>query len=523
VTKINASGTALVYSTYLGGSTVDFSSGIAVDASGNAYVTGGTFSTNFPTANALQATLTGTRNAFVTKLNPTGSALVYSTYLGGNGGNAGFGFGDFGSGIVADASGNAYVTGKTTSTNFPTVNALQSTLGGFENAFVTKINPTGSALVYSTYLGGSGSDEGSSIAVDASGNVYITGFTTSTNFPTANALQSTLAGIPGLADVFVTKINATGSALVYSTYLGGSEVDFGNGIAVDTSGNAYVTGSTVSTNFPTANALQATLAGCCNAFVTKMNASGSALIYSTYLGGSGNGKFGDGGSSIAVDALGNAYVTGSTLSTNFPTANALQPTFGGGNGDAFVTKINPIGSALVYSTYLGGNNTDLATGIAVDACGNAYMIGSTSSTNFPTANALQPTLGGSGNAFVAKIGSVDITPPTITVSTNPFTLWPPNGEMVPVTVSGEITDTGSGVNAGTAKYAVIDEYGELQPSGSIALDSGGSYSFTILLEASRAGSDRDGRHYTITVSAKDNACNAGSASTVVTVPHDRRH
>jgi hypothetical protein len=271
--------------------------------------------------------------------------LVYSTYLGGSSG-------DGGSGIAVDSLGNAYVTGATSSTNFPTVNALQPSLvSGAENAFIAKINAGGSALVYSTYLGGSVQDNGNSIAVDSSGNAYVTGATRSSNFPTVNAFQSTyLGGIGGNA--FIAKINASGSALVYSTYLGGSGFegvgDNGNGIAVDSSGNAYVTGATSSGNFPTVNALQSSYGG---AFITKINASGSALVYSTYLGG---GRGTEGGNSIAVDSAGNAYVTGYTGSSNFPTVNAFQSS-SSGQQDAFVAKINASGSALVYSTYLGGS------------------------------------------------------------------------------------------------------------------------------------------------------------------------
>jgi len=262
--------------------------------------------------------------------------LIYSTYLGGSGG-------DQGNSIAVDASGNAYVTGLTDSTNFPTVNALQSTnSSGTYDAFVTKLNPAGSALIYSTYLGGNGLDDGTGIAVDASGNAYVTGRTSSTNFPTANALQSTLAGE---GNAFVAKINATGSALVYSTYLGGTDYDSGNGIALDASGNAYVTGAASSTNFPTtADAFQTAIAGSENAFISKINATGSALVYSTYLGGNED----DSGNAIAVDASGNAYVTGATDSANFPTtADAFQKAIGGLYDNAFVTKINPSGSALV--------------------------------------------------------------------------------------------------------------------------------------------------------------------------------
>ena len=222
-------------------------------------------------------------------------------------------------------------------------------------------------LVYSTYLGGSGSDSGTSIAVDGSGNSYVTGSTTSTNFPTTNPLQADLGGTQ---NAFVTKINAVGSTRVYSTYLGGNGIEFGFGIAVDGLSNAYVTGETSSTNFPTTNPLQPrnnSVIGSTNVFVTKINVTGSALVYSTYLGGSGS----DIGRSIAVDGSGNAYVTGEANSTNFPTANPLQASTGGGS-NAFVTKINAAGAALVYSTYLGGSGGDSANGIAVDGPGNAY-------------------------------------------------------------------------------------------------------------------------------------------------------
>jgi len=396
VTKINASGSALVYSTYLGGSGSDAGSGIALDASGNAYVTGFTSSPDFPTANAVQPALAGLEDAFVTKINASGSALVYSTYLGGKGG-------DSGSGIAVDVSGNSYITGTTVSTDFPTVNPLQAAMVcGLGCAFVTKVNPSGSALIYSTYLGGDYAF-GNGIAADAFGNAYVTGYTVSKNFPTANALQPALSGDEGDEDAFVTKINATGSALIYSTYLGGKGGDRGSGIAVDASGNAYVTGLTESTDFPTANALQRQIAGDVNAFVTKINASGSALVYSTYLGG----DYYDMGNGIAVDAIGSAYVTGSTESYAFPKVNALQPLSGMVN--SFVTKINATGSALVYSTFLGGYLSDVSNGIAVDSYGNAYITGLATSPNFPMAHAFQPTLAGDNSAFVTKITGDQMT------------------------------------------------------------------------------------------------------------------
>jgi hypothetical protein len=406
VTKINADGTALVYSTYLGGSNEDFGESIAVDAAGNAYLTGQTQSSDFPTANAIQAMNHGHMDVFVTKINADGTALVYSTYLGGNDD-------DGGQSVAADAAGNAYVTGTTESTDFPTANAIQPTNHGDQDAFVTKINADGSAFIYSTYLGGSYFDYGSAIALDSAGNAYVTGSTESSDFPTVNAIQPTSHG--GYDDAFVTKINASGSALVYSTYLGGSGVDYGNAIAVDAAGNAYAIGYTLSTDFPTLNAIQPPKNGSYDAFVTKINANGNALVYSTYLGGSGA----DVGRGIALDAAGNAYLTGYTTSTDFPTANALQPMFRG-KYDAFVTKINASGSALVYSTYLGGSGVDLGNAIAVDAAGSAYVTGEAGSRNFPkTLLALQPVL--RGGVFIAKIASqtfVSVSPLKLGFSTH---------------------------------------------------------------------------------------------------------
>jgi len=315
----------LLYSTYLGGSGDDRRGyAIAVDAAGSAYVTGQTQSTNFPTANPFQATDGGAADVFVTKLSAAGSHLLYSTYLGGSNDDLGYG-------IAVDAAGSAYVTGNTQSTNFPTVNPLQATNGGYYDAFVTKFSAAGSSLLYSTYLGGSDLDQSLGIAVDAAGQAFVTGQTLSTNFPMANPVQATGGG--GF-DAFVTKLSAAGSHLLYSTYLGGSDYDQGQGIAVDAAGQAFVTGQTQSTNFPTANPLQATNAGLADVFVTKFSAAGSSLLYSTYLGGSDY----DQSQGIAVDAAGNAYVTGYTGSTNFPTANPLQATNAGGF-DVFVMKL----------------------------------------------------------------------------------------------------------------------------------------------------------------------------------------
>jgi Beta-propeller repeat len=384
------------YSTLLGGGSLDLARSVAVDEDGFAYITGQTASLNFPTtAGAFQPTFPGVsgNNVFVAKLNQTGSALIYSTYLGGADDDAGHG--------VAVKDGRAYVTGSTRSLDFPTTaGAFQTTIGGGPDVFVSKLNQTGSALTYSTFLGGVGTETGTEIAVDDFGAAYVTGDTQSPNFPTTTGAFQTTPG--GLTDTFAAKFNRDGSALVYSTFLGGSDVDQGLGIAVDEYGKAYVAGQTLSLNFPTtAGAFQTTFGGLQDGYVTKLNHDGSALVYSTFLGGSRS----DGSRDVAVDAHGNAFATGQTLSLNFPTtAGAFQTTFGGGSQDAYVTKLNHDGSALVYSTYLGGSGSEAGQGIAIDFIGRANVTGSVTSSNFPvTADATQATNGGGGDAFVTKL------------------------------------------------------------------------------------------------------------------------
>jgi uncharacterized repeat protein (TIGR01451 family) len=730
ISKLNAAGSAIVYSTYLGGSNLENGLSIAVDNAGNAYVTGQTFSDDFPVVNALFSTLAGSADAFIAKLSTSGSALVYSTYLGGRGS-------DIGNSIAVDSLGNAYLTGSTQSRDFPTTNPIQSNRSGnsifkstdsannwaasdsgllassvnqlvfqpgnssiiyaasdagvfkttdgganwtllsgqtalpvnrvaidptntniiyaatgggmfkstdggsnftainngfnpafarsivvdpvtpgtlyavgisnllfkstngganwtqtFINgvttindltidpntpatlyastnrgifkstdssvswtasntgfpsiriansvvidktnnllyaatgggifksadgannwtnisgninllavsviafdpsntsviyvntflgpqktsdggatwnvsgngypgstisslvvnptqpstlyigttsgadAFVTKLNAAGSATVYSTFLGGSVSDAGNGIALDASGNAYVTGSTTSSNFPTANALQATnLSG----SDAFVTKLNAAGSAYVYSTFLGGDSTDLGRAIAVDASGNAYIAGRTSSQNFPTANAFKGTNTSFGNdAFVTKINTAGSSLVYSTYLGGDGD----DDSLGIAVDAAGNAYVTGSTSSDNFPTLGALQLTRNGFNSDAFVTKLAPSGSALIFSTYLGGTGSDIGLGLALDSSQHTYIVGRTTSGNFPTVNPLQPGLGGNTDVFIAKLRPGPELEVTMTDSPDPVNFGSNLTYTINVKNNGEVAATG---------------------------------------------------------------------------------
>ena len=393
----------LIYSTYLGGSAFDGAKSVAVDAAGYAYITGATQSTDFPTQNPIYNALNGSTDAFIVKINPTGSALVYATYLGGSDREDEFGSERAG-GIAVDSTGSAYITGCTNSADFPTANPIQS-YGGFGNcdAFVTKLNPAGNALIYSTYLGGPGADSANAIAVDDQGSVYIAG-DAGKDFP-GNTFTNG-------GHVFVAKINAAGSAIVFSMFLGGNSFEYATDVAVDSAHNVYVVGNTFSTDFPLLNPVQPIKGGGSNGqhdgFVTKINADGSALVYSTYLGGSQT----DQTSGITLDDLGNAYITGMTQSTDFPTHNAYQPAYGGERGDAFVTKLNPAGNAFVYSTYLGGSNDENYFGghgpyggIAVDSIYNAFVTGYTCSANFPTLGSFRNGEVGTCFAFVTRFNA----------------------------------------------------------------------------------------------------------------------
>lgn len=430
VTKLNATGSALIYSTYFGGTrTPDHATGITVDAAGQAYITGDTLSPDFPTtANAADRTcgtdgncnqdqLFVNSDAFFTVFDAAGSGLVYSTFIGGS-------YLELGGAVTLDSSGKAYVTGTTYSTDLPVVAAVQPVCGGATfsacvDAFVAKFDITisgVSSLLYSTYLGGNGEDNGQGIAADSSGNAYVTGQTISTNFPTSAAAFDKTCGDDGRCDVFnssspgpdafVTKISSTGSTLLYSTYLGANGSDVGNGIAVDSRDDAYVTGRTQSTDFPvTATAFARTLKGTQNGFVTVMNATGTKLLASTYLGSSGV----DSAQAIAVDARGNAYLTGYTDFADFPTTPNRVFAFAGGT-DAFVSKLDRKLAILIYSTFLGGSQSDSGNGLALSR-GFTFVAGGTHSPNFPTtAGAFDQTCGTDGicnddldDVFVARL------------------------------------------------------------------------------------------------------------------------
>jgi hypothetical protein len=473
ISKLNAAGTSLVYSTYIGGSGADIADAIAVDTSGNAYITGETTSPNFPTVAPYQGACSATcasnslADAFVLELNSSGSALLYSTYFGGNGIDRGFA-------IALDSSANVYVYGQTIpdgqTENFPTTaGAYQTTYGGGNSdAFVAKFTPsTGDAgsLIYSTYLGGAGdedyngstgSDRKGGITIDGSGDAFVVGFTTGSFPTTASAYKTAFQGGGATtdSDAFVTEINPTGTALVYSTYLGGSGDDLAYAVALDSSGDAYVTGSTSSTNYPTtSNAYQTTCPATCtstfNGFVTELNPAGTGLLYSTYLSGASNGTaIQNGGLSIALDSSFDAYITGGTSSTTFPSDNPVQVLNAGGN-DAFVTELNPTGTGILFSTYLGGNADDFGEGIALDSTANIYVTGYTESTtgttpNFPTTQGAFETgcgdLGtcnGQADAFIAKFNTTEFTLTTTESG---------NG-------GGTITSNPAGINCPTAGCA----------------------------------------------------------------------
>ena len=448
VAKLNPAGTALIYSTFIGGSNFDFGRAIAVDASGNAYIAGQTKSSNFPTTsnafdrtfNVLNCPRCGVDNydAFVAKLNANGSALVYSTFLGGATDI------DDALGIAVDAGGNAYVTGETGSSDFPvTPGAFRTTRNGAYDAFVTKLNPSGSGLVYSTFIGGAEVDFGVRIKVDASNSAYVLGNTRSPDFPvTAGAFSTSLNGA---FDIFVLKLNAAGSNLAYSTFLGGLDMESAGGLAIDSTGNAYVSGGTGSANYPTTpGALQPTsTAG--GAFVTKINSTGSALVYSTFLGDSASGS-----AAIALTPNGNVWLTGATTSQSFPTTpDAFQGFYhaGGtvaGSADAFVTELNATGSAILYSTYLGGINPDYGTDLGLDQLGNVYVAGETMSPDFPvTSAAFDRVFGGQidifwGDAFITKLavnGTAPPPPPLPTVAAVTTGLEVVGGNSIAVTVT----------------------------------------------------------------------------------------
>ena len=424
VQKYNATGTALIYSTYLGGSKgVDKGVAIAVDRAGNAYIAGTTTSTDFPVTTAPYQTAMSNGGGFVAKLGPSGNALVYSTYVRHATPTS----------IALDSGNNAYVAGAAASGFVTTGGALQPTSRSLSqtNGFVLKLNPTGATATYATFLGGSGADRINGIAVDPYGHAYVTGGTTSTDFPVLNAWRSSSGGAN---DAFVAKLVPAGNALAYSTYLGGSQDDYANAIAVDGRGSAYVTGATASFDFPIRNPFQpvkgggGTLSPIDNAFVTKLTPAGNDLVYSSFLGGDGcldaqgiahclfYARPVDTGTSIAVDAKGHAYVGGGTTSILFPRIDSHGGPIASNGAAGFVAKVSVGGAALLYSTLLGGeagDSYDYVMGLALDPAGNLY--GVTNYSAFPTTSTTAATTGNVVFKLAAASKSV-----TLATSVNPM-------------------------------------------------------------------------------------------------------
>jgi len=447
VTAFSSTGSTLFYSTYLGGSGDDNGYGISLGTDGRVYVTGETDSPNFPTENPYQAGFGGNNDAFLSALSSSGSVLSYSTYLGGSAWEISYG-------ISLGTDGVASVIGETSSTDFPTENPYQAGFGGDVDVFVSQltINPSAS-LVFSTYLGGSGDDRGYGISLGTDGVASVTGETDSSDFPTENPYQ---AGPGGNRDVFVSQLAINPSAsLVFSTYLGGSNDDYGYGISVGTDNIASITGKTYSSDFPTENPFQAIHAGGqYDVFISALTSTGSDLTYSTYLGGS----FNDIGYGISRGADGTAYVTGQTRSLDFPTENPYQAAAVGTYENAFVSALTSTGSALSYSTYLSGGGNDIAYAISLGPDGLASVTGTTSSSDFPVEDAYQSSKGGGQrDAFVSRFALIatpsstvtptpSVTPtatttPTVAAPTATTTVVPPTTPTIPPTTTPSVTPT----------------------------------------------------------------------------------
>ncbi len=379
----------LQYSTYLGGSGFDAAYAVATDSAGNVYTTGQTASFDFPLSDAGTGVRT-TRAVFVTKMSADASHILFTTILASTGN-------DCGQGLALDGSGNIWVAGIAGSSGFPTtMNALHSASNGGQDAFVAKLDPTG-RLSYATYLGGSGTDAGMGIAVDQTG-VYVAGYTGSTNFPiTQGAPQTTFQG--GFFDAFLLKLNLPGSALLYSTYLGGLGNDTAAAIAVDGKGDACVAGQTASSSLPLSNAIQSNYGGNGDILLGCLNSAGTAWNLLTYLGGSGP----DAATAIALDSSGNIYLTGTTYSPNFPVSSGAYQAAPQGDYDAFAVKLNPTGTAIVFSTLLGGSGSDSGTAIAIGASGAVWVAGYTSSVNFPAT--VSPGFTGYYDGFITELSS----------------------------------------------------------------------------------------------------------------------
>jgi len=397
VLKLSPKGDSLIYSTYLGGAEGDDRGlSIAVDDDGSACVAGVTSSDDFPTASAAQTTRAGSQDAFLVKLSPAGDALTFATFLGG-------GNNDVGLGVAVDDAGRTYMVGNTGSSDFNvSTSPYDNSLNGAQDAFLARFGSDG-ALEVSTYLGGGNSDYGLAVALGPDSTAVVIGYTASGNYPTVSAYDSTYNGGPVYGDVFVTRFDTAAADLVYSTFLGGTSDDLALAVDVDNLGNAYVTGYTLSNNFPKVNPYDSVFQGYLMVFVSKLGPAGDNLVFSTLLGG-WNVDFGSG---IAVDQNFEVYVTGATNSQNFPTVEAFDPTYGSGY-DGFIAAFSDDGDSLIFSTFLGGiGGDDFTYGIRVDSFLNAYVVGYTGSADFPTLDPVQDSLASGFDAFTTKLARIE--------------------------------------------------------------------------------------------------------------------
>ncbi|HEV8434251.1 MAG TPA: SBBP repeat-containing protein [Thermoanaerobaculia bacterium] len=532
VAKLDPTASSIVYATYLGGASDDVAYGIAVNGAGEAFVTGQATSTDFPTtAGALQSVGgAGWPAGFVTRLNSTGNALVYSATIGRSYENV-----TTFTGIALDAESNAHVTGETTGAYPTTAGAIPgATFFSHDyRAVFSVLNASGTSLLYSTCLAGSGGSYASGIAVDPSGSTYLTG-TSSRDFPTTpGSFQTPLTGDPGS---WVAKFSAT-NTLVYSTFLG-DPGDQTYAVAADSSGNAYVTGVAGWGHLPvTAGAVQTSPKGGGDAFVTKLNATGTALLYSTYLGGSQS----DTALGISVDSAGNAYVCGSTSSPDFPTANPIQTDkgpFGFNQSDAFVTKIDPAGRSLPFSTYLGGNESDTAYAIHVNGAGDdVRVVGSTASSDFPTNRTLGTRGPWAAGNFDGFITSIVIREPDLAIAMNHsgdiveatsrfnYTIHITNAGTTPTSGTVAVTDT---LPAGMTATAMSGanwtcNVGALTCTTAIPIAAGSAYpdiTLTVNVSASLVGTVSN----TATVSGggETNLANNTTSDATIIVPMPRK-
>ncbi len=405
VSKLSATGDTVFYSTYFGGSEgEDQAFSIDVDNSGNAYITGITKSDNIPLQNPYQSSLSGEQDAILFKLGPFGNSLLYSTYFGGSAN-------DYASSIAINNSEVAFLLGTTSSIDFPlSASPIDNTLDGTDDLFIVAINTSTGTLDYSSYFGGDEIESGLSIQLDDLGDIYFCGYTNSTTYPTVNPLSDTYNGGFSSGDIFVTKLDATGSTILFSTYIGGTADEIGLSLSLDNSKNIYVTGFTMSHDFPVKSVIDESFNETIDAYLLCIDASGDSLIYSTYLGGLKS----DFGSSVEVDPYGYAFVTGNTQSNNFPIKNGFDEIFNGSN-DVFLTSIAPNGDSIIYSTFFGGSDFESSYGICLDSENNATIIGYTDSDDFPTLNAMYDTTIGNNDIYIARF---DFTSPICIDSDN---------------------------------------------------------------------------------------------------------